>query len=77
MRLGILETGAPPAGLAHHGRFDAMVRDLLGEGFAHRTYDVQAGELPAIGSSTALLRMYRTDAEALAHLQRRLEDYVI
>lgn len=47
MRLGILETGAPPAGLAHHGRFDAMVRDLLGEGFAHRTYDVQAGELPA------------------------------
>ena len=47
MKLGILQTGLPPAELAHLGRYDAMVRHLLGEGFAYRTYDAQASELPS------------------------------
>ena len=46
--IGILETGFPPAHLAErYGRYDAMVRRMLGEGHAYRSYDVQAGELPA------------------------------
>ncbi|MBE7220829.1 MAG: type 1 glutamine amidotransferase, partial [Caulobacteraceae bacterium] len=46
--IGILETGVPPQDLAmRHGRYDAMVRQLLGPGFRFRTYDVQAEELPA------------------------------
>ena len=45
--IGILETGFPPAHLAErYGRYDAMVRRMLGEGHAYRSYDVQAGELP-------------------------------
>ena len=46
-RIAILETGAPPAALAGtHGDYPAMFRDLLGEGFAFETFDVQAGEWP-------------------------------
>ena len=46
--VGILETGVPPADLAErHGRYDAMVRRLLGPDFSCETYDVQAGALPA------------------------------
>lgn len=46
--VGILETGVPPAELAaRHGRYDAMVRRMLGDGFACRTYRVRDGELPA------------------------------
>lgn len=46
-RIAILETGAPPAALAAaHGDYPAMFRDLLGEGFDFRTFDVQAGEWP-------------------------------
>ena len=46
--IGILETGTPPQDLGlHHGRYDAMVRTLLGPEVATRTYDVQAGALPA------------------------------
>ena len=46
--IGILETGVPPGDLAaRHGRYDAMVQALLGRAFTTRTYDVQAGELPA------------------------------
>ena len=37
----------------------------------------QAGELPAAGDSAPLLHLYRTDADALAQLQRRMDDYVI
>ena len=45
--IGILETGTPPQQLAvHHGRYDAMVRTLLGPDLATRTYDIQGGELP-------------------------------
>ena len=46
-RIAILETGAPPVDLAaRHGDYPAMFRDLLGEGFAFETFDVQAGETP-------------------------------
>ena len=46
-RIAILKTGAPPAALAAtHGDYPAMFRDLLGEGFAFETFDVQAGEWP-------------------------------
>ena len=45
--IGILETGVPPTDLAaRFGRYDAMVARMLGEGFATRTYDIRAGELP-------------------------------
>ena len=51
--IGILETGVPPTDLADRfGRYDAMVRRMLGEGqdlrtYGFRTYAVAAGELPA------------------------------
>jgi GMP synthase-like glutamine amidotransferase len=46
-RIAILETGAPPPRLAaRHGDYPAMFRDLLGEGFAFETFDVQAGQWP-------------------------------
>ena len=46
--IGILETGRPPTDLlARFGPYDAMVRRMLGDGYAYRTYAVHAGELPA------------------------------
>ena len=46
-RVAILETGAPPPALvAIHRDYPAMFRDLLGEGFAFETFDVQAGQWP-------------------------------
>ncbi len=46
--IGILETGVPPTDLAaRYGRYDAMMRRMLGAGFGYCSYDVQAGELPA------------------------------
>lgn len=49
MRLGILETGAPPEAVREQfGDYPAMFRRLLGEdAHAWRTYDVAGGELPA------------------------------
>jgi GMP synthase-like glutamine amidotransferase len=48
MKVGILETGAPPAALvSRFGAYPAMMADLLGPGFETRSYDVTAGELPA------------------------------
>lgn len=48
MRIGILETGEPPADLEQRfGRYEAMFRNLLGPDFIYTVYDVQAGELPA------------------------------
>ena len=45
--IGILETGVPPTDLAERfGRYDAMVRQMLGDGFGYRTYGVRDGELP-------------------------------
>jgi GMP synthase-like glutamine amidotransferase len=46
--IGILEAGRPPRDLAdRHGRYDAMVRQMLGPDVTTRTYDVQAGVLPS------------------------------
>jgi len=48
MKIGVLETGAPPKPLgAQFGDYPAMFRALLGEDFAWRTYDLQAGDWPA------------------------------
>lgn len=47
MKIGILETGRPPAELEPaFGRYDAMFQRLLGNGFEFRTYHVAGGELP-------------------------------
>ena len=46
-RIAIIETGAPPAGLAdEYGDYPAMFRTLLGEGFETETFDAVAGSLP-------------------------------
>jgi GMP synthase-like glutamine amidotransferase len=48
MRIGILDAGEPPAALiGKFGRYDAMFRSLLGDGFHFTTYEVQDGILPA------------------------------
>jgi len=48
MKIGILETGIPPGRLGDmHGRYDAMVRDLLGDGHAFTTFRAFEGDLPA------------------------------
>jgi len=47
MTIGILVTGGPPAALrAQWGTYDDMIRTMLGSR-QYRSYDVQAGELPA------------------------------
>ena len=48
MTIGILETGRPPVALrAQWGTYDDMVRAMLGRDRTYRSYDVQAGALPA------------------------------
>ena len=48
MTIGILETGRPPVALrAQWGTYDDMVRAMLGRDRMYRSYDVQAGALPA------------------------------
>jgi GMP synthase-like glutamine amidotransferase len=48
MKLAILETGRPPAGLvAQFGNYPAMFRRMLGPGFDVDSFDVSAGEMPA------------------------------
>ena len=48
MKIGILETGRPPTALrAQWGTYDDMMRTMLGRNRQYRSYDVQAGELPA------------------------------
>ncbi len=48
MTIGILETGRPPVALrAQWGSYDDMIRAMLGRDRQYRSYDVQAGELPA------------------------------
>lgn len=47
MKIGILETGYPPATLGERfGDYPAMFATLLGPEFSTETFDVQAGELP-------------------------------
>ena len=46
--IGILEAGSPPDSLrAQWGGYGDMVRTMLGQDRRYRSYDVQAGELPA------------------------------
>ena len=48
MKIGILETGAPPAALEERfGRYPAMLEVLIGGGHSFTTYHVEKGELPA------------------------------
>lgn len=48
MKIGLLETGAPPGDLAEtYGSYSAMFEALLGPEHSYRVYDVQKGELPA------------------------------
>jgi hypothetical protein len=50
--IGILEAGLPPSKLlADFGRFDAMMRALLGDDFAYRTFEVHTGSLPGSPST--------------------------
>lgn len=46
MRIGILETGRPPEGLARHGSYPLMFERLLGPGFAYTSYAVVDGVFP-------------------------------
>ena len=47
MRIGILETGAPPGDLAEtHGRYDAMVRAMLGDRNVYTTFRVTEDDWP-------------------------------
>ena len=58
MKLGILETGAPPAEIVgRYGSYPTMFRRLLGEdAFDYAVFDVAAGELPAgVGDCGAYL----------------------
>ena len=51
MKVGILETGAPPEALAQRfGDYPDMLERLLGPGFETTRYDVAAGVLPAAPS---------------------------
>ena len=48
MMIGILETGRPPRSLQPRwGTYATMIQAMLGPLQEYRTYDVQAGELPA------------------------------
>jgi GMP synthase-like glutamine amidotransferase len=48
MRIGLLETGAPPDALQPaFGRYGDMFQTLLGPDHVYAAYDVQAGSLPA------------------------------
>ena len=47
MRIGVLETGAPPQALTpRFGDYPSMFQTLLGDGFQWRSYDVQGEGLP-------------------------------
>jgi GMP synthase-like glutamine amidotransferase len=52
MKVGILETGAPPDALVRRfGAYPAMMAAMLGPGFEAASYDVAAGALPAAADS--------------------------
>ena len=54
MKLGVLETGAPPDPLkARFGTYGDMFRDLLGEDHDWSCYDLQAGDWPAAPEDNA------------------------
>jgi len=48
MKVGILETGRPPADLpGRFGTYSDMFQQLLGPSYSYATFDVRQGELPA------------------------------
>jgi len=56
MKVGILETGRPPGGLAQEfDDYPAMFATMLGPEFETRSYDVSAGEIPGSGAHHAYL----------------------
>ena len=58
MKLAILETGRPPGDLeARFGSYPEMMAQLLGDGFAGETFDVQAGGFPQAGAHDAVIIM--------------------
>jgi GMP synthase-like glutamine amidotransferase len=58
MKLAILETGRPPGDLeAKFGSYPEMMTQLLGDGFAAETFDVQAGGIPQAGARDAVIIM--------------------
>ena len=68
-RIAILETGAPPQALAgRYGDYPAMFRELFGDGFEFRTFDVRSGQSPdPAGFEAAIITgsaaaVYETDA---------------
>lgn len=46
MKIGILETGEPPANLQRFGRYKDMFQDLLGPGYEMTNYNVVGGTFP-------------------------------
>lgn len=51
MKLGILETGAPPEALIDRfGGYGEMMRRMLGPAFPTTVYDVRSGQLPSDGA---------------------------
>jgi GMP synthase-like glutamine amidotransferase len=56
MKVGILETGAPPPDLrARFGSYGEMFQQLLGNGYDYSTFDVRSGPLPSTGACDAYL----------------------
>ncbi|HEX6661138.1 MAG TPA: type 1 glutamine amidotransferase [Sphingomicrobium sp.] len=56
MKLAILETGRPPGDLSDwFGDYPTMFERLLGDEFEVETFDVQAGQFPAISDHDAIL----------------------
>jgi GMP synthase-like glutamine amidotransferase len=54
MKIGILETGAPPAALQpRFGRYPDMMRRMLGAEHAYQTFDVAAAAPPAVEACEA------------------------
>jgi GMP synthase-like glutamine amidotransferase len=56
MKVGILETGAPPPDLrARFGSYGDMFQQLLGNGYDYSTFDVRGGQLPVAAQCDAYL----------------------
>lgn len=56
MRIGIIETGGPPADLAQRfGDYPAMMRTMLGDGFSYRTFDAVGAALPSATDADAFV----------------------
>ncbi|HEX2561924.1 glutamine amidotransferase-related protein [Phenylobacterium sp.] len=79
MRLGVLETGAPPSELnAAFGDYPAMFRRLLGPGYHYETFDVVAGRLPDHPQACAAYVITGSPASAYEDAEwiARLKDFL-